>query len=586
MKKILTLLLTVAMLFGCAAALTACGAPKDGGARIKVYLGDPVYDFDPTDYYVSDNAAQMMSLLYEPLFSVDARGRLQCAGAQKYEVNRRDRKIVITLRETYWSDGVRVRAADYLYAWRERVMEPNHANPAAALFYDIENAVEVKNATKSLYDFGARVSGIYEITLAYREGADPDALLRNLASVATAPVREDTVTKASAYWSKTLSYALFNGPFALSTYSVETGEFTLERNTGYHQEPNSKNATAQVTPGKLATFWSEGGAKTLTYSQITDKTLFYMGDASLETRAQNASKAARADTLSTLGVVLNTTKAPFDHEQVRRALSLALDRAAIEEAVTFGHAATGFLPAGVKNSANGKTFSVENRVAQTDVAAARALVSAADLTPQQKTFTLSVAKGEENERIASLAKAAWEAIGFTVHVEVLSPVKNTVTDFSTGTSLDVYDCALQIRMKDAALGVRDFDAILVDWQMYSEDALVALSAFTSTTNGNGYDFVANRVRANVCAWENETYDSLIAQAYAQQDKAQRHTLLVQAEKLLVEQAPFIPVLFGENFGFRADGLSAPAVDGFGNFIFTKVSLRDYQKHFYDAQAAQ
>ena len=68
MKKLLSLVLVLALMLGAVAVLSSCGKPKDDGAEISVYLGDGVYDLDPSDYYVSDNAAQLMSLLYEPLF--------------------------------------------------------------------------------------------------------------------------------------------------------------------------------------------------------------------------------------------------------------------------------------------------------------------------------------------------------------------------------------------------------------------------------------------------------------------------------------------------------------------------------------
>ena len=65
MKKIVSLLLTLVMLVGVTSVLGSCGAPKDPGAQISVYLGDEIYDFDPTDYYVDSNAQQVMSLIFD-----------------------------------------------------------------------------------------------------------------------------------------------------------------------------------------------------------------------------------------------------------------------------------------------------------------------------------------------------------------------------------------------------------------------------------------------------------------------------------------------------------------------------------------
>ena len=51
MKKITSLLLALTFILGSACLLVSCGSKnKDGGAQIKVYLGEKIYDFDPTDY--------------------------------------------------------------------------------------------------------------------------------------------------------------------------------------------------------------------------------------------------------------------------------------------------------------------------------------------------------------------------------------------------------------------------------------------------------------------------------------------------------------------------------------------------------
>ena len=139
MKKIISLILALSLLAGCVTVLSGCGAPDNDGAHIAVYLGSTVYDFDPTDYYVNDNAEQVMSLLFEPLFSVDGDGKLHNSGADSYEINEEKRQIVIQLKESYWSDAIRVKAVDYVYAWCERILNPNMPNPAASLLYSIES---------------------------------------------------------------------------------------------------------------------------------------------------------------------------------------------------------------------------------------------------------------------------------------------------------------------------------------------------------------------------------------------------------------------------------------------------------------
>ena len=241
MKRIFSLFLAVLMLFGMVATLAGCSAPKDNGAQFEIYLGNEVCDFDPSDYYADNTAEQVMSLLYEPLFAIDEKGKLSLAAAENYEINYEEREIVIEIRETYWSDEVRVTAADFIYAWNERLLNPNNPNPAAALLYEIENAAAVKGGEGTVSDVGARATGVYELTITYRDGGDPDLLLRNLAAVATSPVRQDKVANASSYWSKMIDTMVFNGPFKVKVFDTTTSQFTLERNRGYHLSLDAKN---------------------------------------------------------------------------------------------------------------------------------------------------------------------------------------------------------------------------------------------------------------------------------------------------------------------------------------------------------
>lgn len=573
------------MVFGAMLSLTACGEPKDSGAKISVYLGADVLDFDPTDYYADSNAEQVMGLIFEPLFSVTSKGKLKCAAAKEYSVNEKERQIVIKLRESYWSDEVRVKAEDFIYAWREVLLEPSNPNPAAALLYDIENAVSIKAGEESCYSFGAVASDTYEITINYREGADYKQLLKNLASVATSPLRVDIVTGAETFWSKEASTIVTNGPFKIEALNRQYGEFTLARNMGYHQKSSAKDYTKNVTPASLVSFIAKNGELELTYDDIENKTVFYMGDATLDDRSANKDKAKYSDDFSTYSYVFNTDKPLFAIKEVRKALSLALDRAAIVEAITFGKAATGFLPDAVAKSVYGKNPAARLTADyETALAQARELVNSVDFKGISKSFTLTVNNDEESVKIAEFAEAAWELLGFNVTVKKVSTVNSTVNDPNTGEKKTITDSAIQTLVKEASYGNRNFDVIAVDWQMYSNDAFVALAAFTSNMNGNGVDFATTgSYRANISGWTNADYDNYVNVAYAAKTDAERKAALKEAEKILLDSAPVVPVIYNQNFAFVSKDISKITVDGFGNFNLTHAKQKDYHKYLNEEE---
>lgn len=577
MRKIISLVLTLSLVAGLSLSLTACGEPKDDGPEIKVYLGEEVYDFDPTDYYVSDNAAKVMSLLYDPLFTLNERGKLKKDGAaKKYKVDEDERTIVIELRESYWSNGDRVKAEDFIYAWRDILINPNTANPAAALLYDIENAVEVKNG-ESIYKFGAVASGVYEITITYREGADYKQLLKNLASVATAPILRSATNGADGYWSKNVATAITNGPFMISNMDYDNNSFTVVRNEGYHQSLDVKNYTKIVNPGKLVSFTTLGeGEEMLTYSDIENKTVFFMGDASLEDRAANKKKAEVADSLSTYTYVFNLENPLFAIEEVRQALSMVIDRNSIIEAITFGKAATGLLPDTVLNS-KGKTFSDDIISTSAKEDEARALISSASskLAGLDKKITLTVNNDIESVAIANIVKTAWEKLGFTVEINAVGKV--VTTDVPEKDS-KFYDSEIQLLVKEASRGECSFDVIAVDWQMFSTDPFVALAAFANHYSGCGVELPEGVIYyGSFGGYSSAEYDALIESAYKASGK-DREGYLKDAERMLVESAAIVPLVFNQNFAFVSRDLSKLDFDGFGNFVFTDVKQKNYRKY--------
>ena len=577
MKKVLSLFFALALLLGCAAALASCDKTEDAGPEIAVYLGEEVYDFDPTDYYVNSNSEQLMSLLYEPLFKINEKGELEKAGAKKYKVDEDERTIVIILRDTYWSDDYQVKAQDYIYSWVKRILDPNRANPAAALFYDIENALAIKTGVKSVDEFGAYASAPNEITIKYREGADYKRILRNLASVATSPAREDVIHPAEGYWSKSSGTIVTNGPFKVDTLDTLTGGFTLSRNLGYHQVPTTEKYTKNVTPNKLVSFLNGYGEEMkLTYEDIQNKAVFYALDAPLDVRKANKANATVVDDLSTYTYVFNTENELFAIPEVRRALSLALDRNAMVNAVSFGKVADSFVAAPLAS----QLYINANRPLATDqnmIEAKNLIASVAEkLEGKELSFTLSINDDAKNIAIAEIAVAAWEELGFEVEINVLELTKNTVT--SQEQKIEIYDSSVQYIVKNAALGVREFDIIALDWQMYSDDPFVALAAFASSMNGCGKDFATNKLRTNISGWWNSTYDAYINAAYMAEDLGERIIALRNAEKILLEECPIIPLIHNQNFSFQNADISDITVDGLGNFILTEATQVNYQQY--------
>ena len=580
MKKIISLLLTLVMILGALTVFTGCGAPKDDGAEISIYLGSEVFDFDPSDYYVSSNAERVLGLIYEPLFTINENGKLKCAAAKDYDVDEDDRKITIEIRETYWSDNIQLKAADFVYAWCERIINPVNPNPAATLFLDIEGVREAIEGNGSIWDVGIKATEMDQITITYRAGADYKRILKNLASIATAPVRQDAVEVAESYWSK--SSVVTNGPFRVKSYDAVSGEFELARNVGYHQDFAVKDYDNKVIPGLLyGEFTLPGSDISVSYKDIEDKVVFIMAEASLANRSEYKKKANTADHTSTYTYVFNTSHPLFNDVNVRLALSAAIDRDAIIKAITFGKAADGLIP-DVSNGADKELIS-----SGANLQKAKQYLAAADqeVVNANKSFTLTIDSDEQSKAIAKIAQAAWKELGFEVTINAVEEKRSILSDGAV-----IYDSGIQYLIKDASYGIVNYDVIAVDWQTYSTDALAGLAALTSTLNGMGKaqivgipgeGGVANTsvARANVAVWSDAKYDQLVLEASACPNKNERNKLLEEAEEYLMSQMPVCPLVFNQSFVFTGSKISKVKFDGLGHLVLTEAKLKDYNKYF-------
>ncbi len=577
MKKIISMLLAVVMLVGIALTLVSCGAPEDGGPEINIYLGNEIYDFDPTDYYVDSNAEQVMSLLFEPLFRYTEDGELECAAAESYDIDEENRQIVIQLRESYWSNSSRVKAADFVYAWSEKLLNPNNANPAAALLYDIENAVEVKSGVLSVSELPVEATDVYELTITYREGADCEQLLRNLSSVATAPIRQADVDSAPTYWSKMINTAVSNGPFKIRRYNLATSELVLERNNGYHQSPSTVYYVGKVTPGQLVGFVTPlGETVKVSYDDIAEKTVFYMQDASVADKIAYAENAIVKDDTSVYSYVFNTKSDTFAKPAVRLALSMVIDREYIVQTIGAGKAADGFIP---DVSGGSDESLISTIVDETTYNTAKDLLATAKLSSSDRRISLTVADDEKSKLIAEMVANLWEEVlSFKVNIKYVSGTKTVVkADSADSEDVEFEDSTIQKIVKDAALGIYNFDVLAVDWQTYSNDPFVGLASFTTTLSGNGKNFATGQNRVNISGWNNSEYDRLIADAYKATGE-ERATILKSAEALLCESMPVMPIYFNQTVSFASEDLSELAYDAFGNTIFTKVEQKDYKTY--------
>ena len=642
MKKCLSLLLAVLMLSSVCLTFASCGGNNDAGAVINAYYVGEMYDFDPAYAMIDDDAARVLSLLYEPLFRLDNRGRVQNALAKEYKIIRRPEKdlyqMEIKLRDASWSDGTQVTAYDVVYSW-QRLIDPGFKSQAAALLYDIEGALEVKTAMPDENgdymvspegDFKVTAEDAYTLTITFRNHYDEngnlveidyDAFRRKLTSISLAPVSQMAVSKAEDYWATRAATIITCGPFRVSTLDLALGEFTLERNRYYHRLKmedetlvTMKDLKNSVNPYQIVSSWAEDAWDSIADS-FAAETVFLLCDMPLEMRKAQEKKAETADLLSTSTVLLNQTEtgaAFLKNENVRKALSLAIDRTAIASLLTFAKPADGFISHRIFEANSSRDeFRTDKALLSTTakVAEAEALLADANLRGVLK-LRLACANKEADLAVAEYLKETWESLNwgnnvtFTVeitklsyHTERVFPDKNDQTQFymiNSSELEDVYDDFVLRQYNDGVLLSTEsvFDAVIVDYQMLSPDAFAPLCGFSSWMNGNGVDFVpdAEGVRTetaykHMTGYESESFDAKIEAAYDEADLTKRAALLHEAEEILLDDMPIIPLTFGQSFYVKSGLIRG--IDNnnyYGYPILTEMSMKNYEKYLPEDQS--
>ena len=665
MKRILSLSLMVLMLLSSVLGLAACGKMKDNGAEISAYYVGEMYDFDPARAAVDDDAMRVLALLYEPLFRLTEGGKVKPALAERYEIIKDEKlgeyKMEITLKDTMWSDGTSaVTAYDVVFAWK-RILDPTFKCEAAPLLYAIEGALEVKSAASdennhpiTTESFGLVADNKETLTVTFRKCFDEDgnqvepdydAFLRNLTSVALAPVRQSVVEgdhgAAADYWGKRSLTIVTNGPFTVSTLDFDRGEFTLQRNAYYgyatREEAVDHRADANVKPYTITTDWSKETADLA--DRFAANSVFIMSDLPLALRSDEklAKKTEVNDTMSTMSILLNENSrkgqdkyaSPLANAAIRRGLSAVIDREAIAELLVYAEPATGFVSHGVFNTNSKRNeFREEGGALLATTATAVETVKAdsnfatafAGLKTAQKTLVLAYNDTEADKAVAEYVETAWEALGFNVTLKALTYNAEVITqqagdgqtqefnirasqlidvceDFAIGDGESILAAYRDQKVipsgmeyntiyhNDTNLQKVYFDAVIMDYQMLSPDAFTALAAFSTTLNGNGVNLSVdqnyeqpNTRYKHVTGFQNAEYDELIEAAYNTVDADARAALLHEAEALLLEEMPVIPLTFGQCHYVTSNKIKKVSTDYYGYPILTKTSLKNYQKY--------
>ncbi len=635
MKRIFALLLCAATLLT-SLIFTGCdlGSDKkkkekeeDKGQYITVYLTDNVYDLDPAKAYTNEALANVVSLMFDTLFKLDENGKVKKSLVEEYVIEENEAAgeytMKLYLKDTNWSDGTAVSANDIVYAWK-RLLEVDANYEAASLLFDIKNARAAKEGDASIDDVGIYPAEQQMLEINFEGKIDYDQFILNLTSLALAPLRDDIVSKSDD-WAKKPGTMVCSGPFKLGRINMKTipeekyfdalheykdindfdqigqdgskqiiTDFMLERNIYYFRDNEEDRLKKSVTPYKITVDCS------LTDEQLTamydagmvmyiaDVPLALRKDSSIAADVEIAEKSFSTNSiyLNQNAIIDNGTEEGaklFADAKVRQALSLAIDRNAIVDAIVYAQAATGLVPSGVFETGSYKSLfrdACANPYAflSKDEAKAAALLAEAGIKPSQYTFELTVAAYDEVHcAIADIIVENWKALGFNVSAKKIGTITNN--DWYKYTESVPVDICDDLYAEELRAGT--FQAIIFDYVAYSADPFSVLAPFAKPFSGRGMD-MSNPdeylLTPHITGYDNEEYNTLMEKIYAEKIIANRAVDLFEAENILMNDLPIIPVVYNLNATVTNSKLKGEDVNYYNVMTFQKARIGSYNKY--------
>ncbi len=527
-----------------AAANGETAAPADGTSTaldLAVQVGPNPETIDPALNSAADGA-NIIVHAYEPLMIVDPENKIVGGQAESFDVSEDGLTYTFHLRDGLkWSDGTPLTAEDFVYSWK-RLADPNTAAPYAG-------------------DMLGYVKG-YE-----------DAASGNLDALAvSAPDDKTFVVELSVpcvYFSKLITHASMV-PVQKATIEANGDQWTLKPETYVSNGPLKMVEWvpgSHITFGKNENYWNA--------SKVTLNTLKFvlMEDANAAYSAYQAGEVSMIKTLpteeiptlrttddvqigSTMGtyyISFQTQKEPFNNPDVRKALSLAIDRDYVANTVMQGIYApsTNFVGPGISDAENGSSFEEVTRknnggdffnVAdhEADITKAKELLAKAGYPDGQGFPTIEYMTNDQlfHKPLAEYLQSCWkEALGVNMDIKIV--------EWSTFTP---------------TRRAGDFQIARNGWLLDYDDPSNMLNLFKSTSGNNDGKY------------NNPEVDKKLDEANSTSDVAKHYALLHEAENMILEDSAIAPVAYYSQPWLQDPKLKGTWYSPYGYWFFQYATM--------------
>lgn len=493
--------------------LTACGGPAlavpaAGSAILNLPASLPA-TLDPTQD--SGGAAIVLDSVFSGLERYDANGDLTLDLAQQVTISPDRTVYTFTLRpHATFHNGDPVTAQSIVYAIN-RACDPAHGSPVAGDYLGDIQGVKERLAGKASAASG--VSALSASTIRFALTHPDNAFLAKLTFPLTFALDQRTVEAGGANW---WQHPNGSGPFRLTAWQPQT-QATLDRYSDYYGPVPRVGRVILHNPaamGNLSTAYAQGKLALLPLPPTAqDMAAFLNPQATVPPAIRQAFHVFDLPSLEYLAI--NSTHAPFDDVNARRALNLALDKPLLVTAALGGDG----WPAGTILPPQFPGYQRHTAFYPFNLMAARAAFAASRYAGTAPIITLAsgerLASGQPGPLTSTIAAMLQQNLGW--HVNLVYTPDSTINAMLTQ-------------------GKSPGNIVLTGWQ----------ADYTDPSDFLDLLFHSGR-STNLTHYGNAQVDRLLGQAIQASNPRQRVDLYRQAQTLIMRDAPIVPLFFQREF---------------------------------------
>lgn len=463
---------------------------------------------------------------FEGLTRIGKDGKPENAMAEDIQVSEDQKVYTFKLRDAQWSNGDPVTAKDFEYAWKW-ALDPNNQSEYAYQLYVIKGAEAANTGKGSLDDVGIKVEDDKTLVVTLE---NPTPYFNELTAFYTYLPVNSKIAEANPNWANDAgdNYTS-NGPFVMKSWA-HSDKIVLEKNDKYWDKDSVKLTKIEMI---------------MINDPNTELSMFDNGEldwagaptGALPTDAMQALKDdGRLNTKPIAGIYnykFNTTVAPFNNKNIRKAFAMAINRQEIIDNVTQGEQAPAMaIVPPTMFPENEKGYFKDNDVEKAKEYLQKGLeeLGYKDVS-ELPAITLSYNTSEGHQKIAQAIQDMWKQ---NLGVEV------TLENSEWAVFLD-------------KMHSLDFQVGRMGWLGDYNDPINFLDMYRDAKGGN-----------NDTGWESQEYKDLLAKSATEADPEKRQQILKDAEAVFMEDMPVLPIYFYTENWVQADNLKDVVISGLGD----------------------